>query len=298
MPALSPFIFAQFSDNNGLPLAAGTITFYAAGGSTPQDTYTSMDGTVINANPLTLDSAGRATIFLGPNPYDIILKNSAGSTISTYSSISTTGGGGGASLQTTSTLATLRLLSSGSSDYVLLGGNTAVGDAGSYFYYWSSTSAVADDGVNVVRPSSNPATGRWIRLFQNKDAEGTFTATLNGVTAASTTTGTASYSRKGRIVNIRLPNLYGVSTSTAMTVTGLPAILLPTTNIGGIAIPTVRDNNLFYTGVASVGSAGISFEFKATATGDFNSLFTAANTKGILGGSAPDGIQISYTLIA
>ena len=147
MPALSPYIFAQFSDSNGLPLAAGTLTFYAAGTTTPQTTYTSQAGDTANANPLVLDSAGRATIFLGSAPYDIILKNAAGSTISTYYSISTTGGGGGASLQTTPTLATLRAISSGASDYVLLGGNTAVGDGGSYFYYWSGSSTASDEGT-------------------------------------------------------------------------------------------------------------------------------------------------------
>jgi hypothetical protein len=298
MPALTPFIFQQFFDDNGDPLAAGTITFYAAGTSTPLDAYGDQAGDTVSANPLTLDSAGRATIFLGPDPYDIVLKNSSGSVIDTIEGVSTTGGGGGASLQTTSTLSTLRGLASGSSDYVLLGGNTAVGDAGSYFYYWSGTSSASDDGVNVVRPSSNPATGRWLRLYQNKDSEGSFTATLTGVTTAGSTSGTAYYSRKGRTVTIRLPNLYGTSTSTSMTVTGLPAALLPTTNIGGISIPTVRDNNLYYSGVASINSDSISFEFKATATGDFTAIFTAANTKGIYGGSNPDGIQITYTLIA
>lgn len=296
MPALSPYIFAQFCDDDGNPLTAGTLDFYAAGTTNRLDTYTSQAGDTANANPLTLDAAGRATIFLGSAPYDIVLKNAAGTVIETYEDVSTTGGGGGASLQTTPTLATLRLLSSGSSDYVLMGGTTAVGDGGSYFYYWSSTSAAADDGVSVVKPSSNPATGRWLLLLQNGDTSGYFTATLTGVTASGSTSGSAWYTKRGKMVSIHLPNLAGASISSGMTVTGLPTAIRPTTNIGGLAIPTVRDNGNYYSGVASIGETGISFEFKPSATADFNPIFTGSGTKGISGGSNPDGVLINYVL--
>lgn len=50
----------QFFDNNGVPLAGGLLYTYAAGTTTPTATYTSSDGATPNANPIVLDSAGRA----------------------------------------------------------------------------------------------------------------------------------------------------------------------------------------------------------------------------------------------
>lgn len=52
---------AQFFDDNGDPLAGGKINTYLAGTTTPAVTYTSSLGTVPNANPIVLDSAGRVT---------------------------------------------------------------------------------------------------------------------------------------------------------------------------------------------------------------------------------------------
>jgi hypothetical protein len=62
---LSPVgIGQQYFDNNGVPLAGGLIYTYQAGTSTPLATYTDNGGTVANANPIVLDSAGRV-------PYEI-----------------------------------------------------------------------------------------------------------------------------------------------------------------------------------------------------------------------------------
>ena len=58
---LSPLAGAgwQFFDNNGIPLAGGLLYSYAAGTSTPLETYTSISGNIQNSNPIVLDSAGR-----------------------------------------------------------------------------------------------------------------------------------------------------------------------------------------------------------------------------------------------
>lgn len=56
--------FIQFFDDNGDPLAAGKLYTYAAGTTTPKATYTAADGLTANANPVVLDSAGRAVVFL------------------------------------------------------------------------------------------------------------------------------------------------------------------------------------------------------------------------------------------
>ena len=50
---------AQFFTNDNSVLAGGKIFTYAAGTTTPEDTYTSADGGTLNPNPIILDSAGR-----------------------------------------------------------------------------------------------------------------------------------------------------------------------------------------------------------------------------------------------
>ena len=55
---------ARFFDSNGEPLALGLVYTYEAGTSTPKDTYTNAGGGTANSNPVTLDSAGAADIFL------------------------------------------------------------------------------------------------------------------------------------------------------------------------------------------------------------------------------------------
>jgi len=70
----------QFTDNNGAPLALGTVAFYIPGTLTPKDTYQDSAGTILNANPLTLDAAGRATIW-GAGYYRQIVQDSLGNTI-------------------------------------------------------------------------------------------------------------------------------------------------------------------------------------------------------------------------
>ena len=49
----------QFLDNNGVILSGGKIYTYAAGTTTPLETYTARDGVTPNTNPIILDSAGR-----------------------------------------------------------------------------------------------------------------------------------------------------------------------------------------------------------------------------------------------
>ena len=81
---LSPVAGAgwQFFDANGVPLSGGKLYTYAAGTTTPQTTYTSVSGSVSNANPIILDSEGRVS---GTNEvwldsavaYKLILKTSA-----------------------------------------------------------------------------------------------------------------------------------------------------------------------------------------------------------------------------
>jgi len=56
--------FMQFFDDNGDPLSLGKLYTYTAGTNTPKATYTDAGGLTPNANPIILDSAGRAVIFI------------------------------------------------------------------------------------------------------------------------------------------------------------------------------------------------------------------------------------------
>ena len=80
----------QFFDNTGLPLNGGLIYTYQAGSTTPLATYTDVNGTIANTNPIVLDSSGRtpAEVWLtyGFN-YKFVLKTSAAVTLGTYDNL-------------------------------------------------------------------------------------------------------------------------------------------------------------------------------------------------------------------
>lgn len=61
----------------GQPLAAGTVGIYSVGTLNPVTTYSDNNGATPNANPLTLDSAGTASIF-GQGQVRQIVKDSGG----------------------------------------------------------------------------------------------------------------------------------------------------------------------------------------------------------------------------
>lgn len=90
----------QFINGNGVPYAGGKVWFYSnfPTCSVLKNTWSDSAGTVLNTNPVTLDSAGRATIF-GSGAYCQVLKDSAGNTVwtkytSDTSSASNLGWGG------------------------------------------------------------------------------------------------------------------------------------------------------------------------------------------------------------
>lgn len=61
---ISPIPYAQFTCNDGLLCSGGKIYTYIAGTTTPLATYRDSTGTQQNANPIVLDAAGRASIWL------------------------------------------------------------------------------------------------------------------------------------------------------------------------------------------------------------------------------------------
>lgn len=78
-PATIPRI--TFVNGAGQPCAGCKLFSYAAGTTTPLATYVDASGTSVNTNPITLDAAGGADIWLGSSSYKFILKDALGSTI-------------------------------------------------------------------------------------------------------------------------------------------------------------------------------------------------------------------------
>ncbi len=87
----APDPFEQMCDDDGNPLSSGTLTTFLAGLSTPATTYSDVNLTIANTNPISLDAAGRPTsgaIFLTPGvSYKFILKDVLGATIATRDNI-------------------------------------------------------------------------------------------------------------------------------------------------------------------------------------------------------------------
>ena len=80
----------QFLTTTGLPLNGGLIYVYQAGSSTPLATYSDVNGTIANANPIVLGSDGRpqTEIWLTYGYYyKFVLKDSAGVTIQSYDNL-------------------------------------------------------------------------------------------------------------------------------------------------------------------------------------------------------------------
>lgn len=86
---LGPEPFKRYFDSSGDPLSGGLLYSYTAGTTTPQNTYTDINGGTPNANPIVLDANGYAgSVWLDPTlSYKFVLKTSAGVTISTEDNI-------------------------------------------------------------------------------------------------------------------------------------------------------------------------------------------------------------------
>lgn len=79
------------TDSAGNPLNGGKLYAYVAGTTTPLDTYPTytdaLAGTNANANPVVLDSAGAAQIWVQATSYKFVLTDSSGSTLYTQDNV-------------------------------------------------------------------------------------------------------------------------------------------------------------------------------------------------------------------
>ena len=78
--------YVEFFDSDGNPLAGGKVYTYTAGTTTPKASFTDQGGGTPNTNPVILDSAGRADIWI-EGSYKIVVKDSLDDTIKTVDNI-------------------------------------------------------------------------------------------------------------------------------------------------------------------------------------------------------------------
>lgn len=85
-------IFFQLIDGDGAPYPGWKLNTYAAGTSTPLATYSDVDLTVPNANPVVADADGRlGPVYLSPTGYKFICTDSADVTVVTRDNFSDPG---------------------------------------------------------------------------------------------------------------------------------------------------------------------------------------------------------------
>lgn len=77
-----------FVDGSGNPCSGCRLYSYAAGTTTAQPTYTDASGATQNTNPVVLDAAGGANIWMGQSAYKFALLDSYGTTLWTVDDVS------------------------------------------------------------------------------------------------------------------------------------------------------------------------------------------------------------------
>lgn len=154
---LMPYVVNQYFDDNGKPLSGGKLHTYQGGTDTEKVTHQDPYGLVPHTNPITLDAAGRTTVFLAGGAYKFVLKNAAGVTVWTEDNISVS-----AVVSEVNSVDDIRDLIGGVATFVRTLGYRTPNDGGGWVYYWDSSSTATHDGGMVIQPSSLPATGRWI----------------------------------------------------------------------------------------------------------------------------------------
>lgn len=89
MYSLLTNVTTQFIDHLGVPIVGGKVYTYESGTTNPKVTYTGSDPTSTqNLNPIVLDDAGRANIYLGDGAYRIIVKDKNDALIADVNAIS------------------------------------------------------------------------------------------------------------------------------------------------------------------------------------------------------------------
>lgn len=306
----------QYFTDAGVVLSGGKVFTYLAGTSTPQATYTDSTGTVLNSNPIPLNSAGRLQNVNIWQPQGVSLKiviqDSGGNPIgptfdqiqgindfsNSSSALANPASGSGADLVANAVRsydifssvrsANAPTLASGQTLIIEVEGATSAGDGLGGQFYWNASSSASDDGATVIKPNSVSGNGRYLRLVLPSSSlpssltpsTGTFTGTFTGMSFA--TTGTVDYIIIGKMAVVTIRAVSNASNTTAFTMTGLPASLQPATRSPLIPIAYGASEDNSSTGFnssasISAGSGTIVFAKNGSSNG-----WTSSGNKGFV----------------
>ncbi len=300
---LSPSPKQQFLDNNGRPAVGYKLFTYEAGTSTKVTTYQD-EGVTPNTNPIVLDYRGECSLWIEPNvAYKYVLASPSDTDPPTNP------------VWTVDDIV--------SSQLITLWGGVDTGSVNSYvldftanfssyttgtIIYWipantntgASTLNVNGLGaVPILDPEgfalpagyiiANQVTAVLYRngsfyLLSVSVTSGSFTGTLVGV--SGTVTGTVFYRIAGGSCTLfTTGNIFGTSNTTALAMTGVPAICRPS-NQRNVLCSDLLDNSVTVYGFAGVGTGGgVTFGTIDTSGAKATpGTFTAANNKGLLTG--------------
>lgn len=291
MPQLLTLPYAVPLSALGQILPGSKLSFFATGTSTPQAVYTDVALSVAHSQPVVANGAGRfAAIYLDPSlpNYRILLTDSADVTQPGYpidevpsnQNVTQT-----FRLKHTAPSLTFEETDASANNKIwrLKANNeqlllTLLNDAEGV-----ETTVFTFDRTGTT-PDQLSFAGQYLRVngvLVATHETGSFTATLTGMTAA--TTGTVKWRRTGSKIALVVPSqIAGTSNTTAMSMTGLPAGLLSAADTPAVFC-FVRDNGATVAGRADIGTSSIVFSTGATGA------FTGSGSKGL-----PAGCTIIY----
>ena len=196
---------AQFIDQNGKPLVGGQVYFYQVNTLIPKDTYQDPAQTILNTNPVMLDSSGQGVIF-GSGSYRQVVQDSAGNTLwdNTISLANQTAFGTLTSIASLSTtdlgsIATNNALITGTNAITSFGSSASLANPiyliqfnGALTLTYNATSLILPGAANITTAPGDAALIEFINAAGYWQVLAYFPASVSGLgTAATHNTGTS-----------------------------------------------------------------------------------------------------------
>lgn len=302
---LSPVFKQKFFGNDGIPLNGGKLFSYLAGTSTKTATYSDTAGLSLNSNPIILNFRGEADVNIEPNKgYKFVLAPSTDTDPPT-NPIWTVDGVRSSQLITLYGGVDTGVINA----YVLTFTANFTAYTDGIVIYWipaTTNSGASTINVNGLGPASivnqdltplrsSQLVAGQIATIMYKSGQfllvssgiapsvisGSFVPTWTGFSVPPT--GNIFYQKIGGLVIAQCDaaGMTGVSSTTAMTITNLPAILRPQTDANPRGLCIVTDSGASAVGAFSFGATpGQVIFYKGTAPPNAAG-FTAAGSKGL-----------------
>lgn len=159
---------AQWFDASGnAALSGGKLQFFEVGTTTPKAVYSDYQGNTSAGTTVTLDSSGRANIWLS-GLYSVQLLTAADVPIGNR--IDGIGEELAPDVDASAVLSVetyddLRALIGANVRICGVEGRAANGDGGAGMFAWDDAETAVDDGGTILTPDTLPASGRWVRIF-------------------------------------------------------------------------------------------------------------------------------------